>query len=173
MSKSKTIYGQAWISGNSLVQEQLLIIPGSSVVSENTVVLIEDIWKNLTEEPGSSNYGYKTNGKKYFYWEVQMTDMEDDTVIKKVKIECPAPKEGLFEEPYDLDKVSGDYAKYWVNKYKIAQENNEASFAIQRKSITFPGTTYVDYRTGELKKREEIKVENNDLGDISNLLGLF
>jgi hypothetical protein len=173
MSKSKTIYGQAWIHGNSLVQEQLLVVSGSSVVSENIVVLIDDIWDNLTKESESCEFGYKTNGKKYFYWEVQMTDLEDDSIVHKVKIECPAPKEGLFSEPYDPEKATGSYAKYWINHYKTAQENNEASFAIQKKSVTFPGSNYFNFSTGELKKTEDIIIENNDLGDISNLLGLF
>lgn len=181
MSNSKTIYGQAWIlrdpnpenPKDSLVQEQLLIVKGSSIVSENTVVLIEDIWDNLLNPTEGGEYAYKSNGKKFFYWEVNMTDVNDDSIVHKVKIECPAPKEGLFEEPYDLDKVEGDYAKYWVNKLKTAKDNVEASFAIQRKSVTFPGSTYVNHTTNQVFTVDTIVVKNDDLGDISNLLGLF
>ena len=173
MGETKLIKGQAWIQGNSLVQEQLLIIPGSTAIAENVVILIEDIWDNLTKEAGNSEYGYKTNGKKYFYWEIKQTSIDDDSIEVTVKIECPAPKEGLFEEPYDTSKVEGAYAKYWIEKFRIADENNKSSFAIQRKSVTFPGSTFVNYQTGEIYKTEDIKVENNDLGDISNLLGMF
>ena len=80
MGETKLIKGQAWIQGNSLVQEQLLIIPGSTAIAENVVVLIEDIWDNLMQEAGNNEYGYKTNGKKYFYWETKQTSIEDDSV---------------------------------------------------------------------------------------------
>ena len=172
MSNTKLIKGQAWIQGDSLVQEQLLITPGKPVL-QNVVPLIENIWDNLTTESDSSVYGYKYNGKKYFYWEVKMTDTSDDMVEVTVKIECPKPKVDLFSEPYDPEKVTGAYAKYWVGQLKTADENNKASFAIQRKVVTFPGDTYVNYSTGEIYETEEIKEENNDLGDISNLLSLF
>ena len=172
MSESKLIKGQAWIQGDSLVQEQLLISP-SMPVSENVVALIPNIWENLTTAPESSAYGYKTNGKKYFYWEVKMTDTSDDMAEVTVRIECPKPKPGLFEEPYDPDTVEGAYAKYWVGQYKIADENNKASFAVQKKVFKFPGDKFVDYTTGENYETEEIIEQNNDLGDISNLLSLF
>ena len=172
-AKTKTIYGQAWVQGDSLVQEQLLVSSDPKIpVTENVISLIDNIWDNLTTDKESSTYGYKTNGKKYFYWEVDMTDVGDDTLIHKVKIECPKPKPGLFEEPYDPDKVSGDYAIYWVGKLKTADENNKASFAVQQKSVTFPSMTYYNHKE-ENVELPEIKVENNDLGDITNLLGLF
>ncbi len=169
--KTKTIYGQAWVQGDSLVQEQLLVSPGMPVI-ENVVSLIDNIWDNLLTDKESSTYGYKTNGKKYFYWEVDMTDIGDDTLVHKIKIECPKPKGGLFSEPYDPDKVTGEYAKFWVNRMKVADENNKASFAIQKKSITFPNTEYYNQKQ-ETVELPSIKIENNDLGDITNLLGLF
>ena len=172
-TKFKLIKGQAWIQGDSLVQEQLMILSGSSIVTENTIVLIENIWDNLLTDAGSSEFGYKSNGKKYFYWEVKMTDTFDDSIEVTVKIECPKPKDGLFKEPYDSDKVTGAYAKYWVNQYKTALENSEEKLAIQKKSVTFPGSTFVNYSTGERYETETIVVKNNDLGDISNLLGMF
>ena len=169
--KTKTIYGQAWVQGDSLLQEQLTVSAGMPII-ENTVTLIDNIWDNLTTEPGASEYGYKTNGKKYFYWEVKMTDIGDDSITHNVCIECPKPKSGLFEEPYDVDKVEGAYAKFWVNQFRIADENNKASFAIQKKSVTFPKSSYYSQKE-EIIEVPEIKVENNDIGDITNLLGLF
>ena len=65
MSKTKLIKGQAWIQGDSLVQEQLLLIPGCPV-SENIVSLIDNIWDNLTADAGSSVYGYKQMEKSIF-----------------------------------------------------------------------------------------------------------
>lgn len=172
-TKFKLIKGQAWVQGDHLMQEQLMIFPGSSFVSENTVILIDNIWENLLSDAGSTEYGYKTNGKKYFYWEVKMTDTTDETVEVTVRIECPKPKDGLFEEPYNPDSVTGEYAKYWVNQYKIAHENSEHRMVIQKKSVIFPGTTYVNYETGEKYDTETVIIKNNDIGDISNLLGMF
>ena len=166
--ESKTIKGQAWIQGNSLVQDQILITTGGQT-SENVIVLIENIWDDLKSDSGT----YKTNDKGYFYWEYEMTDSEDDDVTVTVKIECPKPKEGLFTEPYDPDSYNGKYAKYWVEKFKTAAENYEYKAAIQKKEIVFPGTEYVNPNDGSLVTVKEMKVKNTDIGDITNLLNLF
>ena len=90
----KIIKGQAMIIGDSLVQNQTLI--SSSGVSENIVPLIKNIWEDLLKADGA--HEYKSNLKKtYFYWEYKMTDSEDDTTEITRMIECPRPKEGLFE----------------------------------------------------------------------------
>lgn len=162
----KTIKGAAWIQGDSLIQEQLLVVPGKDVIT-NTVVLVKDIWKDLTTE-GT----YKVANGKYFYWEYKATSHEDDDVELTLKFECPKPKEGLFKEPYDPEQVEGGYAKYWVAKLKEAQENYEYKAAIQKKEIVFPGTGYVG-QDGNYVKVDEIRVKNDDLGDITNLLGYF
>ena len=95
MSKSKIIKGQAFIIENALVQEQILLTPGQASTT-NIVELIKNIWDDLKTE-GT----YKSNKKKnYFYWEYEMTDTENEDSVIKVKMECPQPKEGLFEEPY-------------------------------------------------------------------------
>lgn len=166
MDQSKTIKGDVWIQGASLVQEQILVVPGKDSYT-NTIILIDDIWKDLSGE-GT----YKTNGKGYFYWEYKMTDTENDDVEVTLKFECPRPKEGLFKEPYNPDDVTGDYAKYWVGKLKTAQNNFENKAAIQKKEIVFPGSNYVN-QNGEFIQVEETKVSNTDLGDITNLLNLF
>lgn len=163
----KIIKGQAWIYENSLVQDQTLITTNGT--SENTVVLIENIWDDLTKASGNQ---YKTNNKGYFYWEVDMTSMEDDDVEVKVNVECPKPKPGLFQEPYDPDSVDSSYAKYWVGKMKTAQENYDNEYAIQRKEVVFTGSTYLD-QTGEAVVLDDYTFINSDLGDISNLLSLF
>ena len=164
---SKIIKGQAWIQGDSLVQEQILIVPNSAA-TRNVVVLIDNIWEDLTSDEGT----YKYNGKNYFYWEYKMTDTEDDDSEITIKFECPRPKSGLFTEPYDPEKVNGKYSKYWVSKLEQATNNFEYKAAIQKKEIVFPGTSYVN-QEGELVKVEETRICNNDLGDISNLLGFF
>ena len=166
MSESRIVKGQAWIQGDKLVQEQILITPGS-VSSTNVVALIENIWEDLI---GAGPY--KTNGRGYFYWEYKMTDTEDDNVEMVVKFECPKPKEGLFQEPYDPSKCSGEYSKYWVGRLKTAVDNFELKSTVQRKEVIFPGTTYVDSK-GDVVELEDTKFSNNDLGDITNLLNIF
>jgi hypothetical protein len=165
---NKIIKGQAWISGDSLVQDQILLTDtGKS--SENTVELIANIWDDLTKASGNE---YKTNNKGYFFWEVEMTSMEDDNVTVKVNIECPKPKPGLFQEPYDPDSVDSSYAKYWVAKMKTAQENYENEYAIQRKEVVFNGCTYQD-QEGHDVELPDYTFNNSDIGDITNLLSLF
>lgn len=167
MSKSKIIKGQAYIIGDALVQEQILLTTGSASTS-NVVELIKNIWDDLKTE-GT----YKSNKKKnYFYWEYKMTDTENEDSEVTIKFECPQPKEGLFEEPYDPETVEGDYAKYWVKKLKESTENYEYKAAIQKKEIVFPGTRYVN-QEGEVVEVEGTKISNTDIGDITNLLGLF
>lgn len=167
MSKSRIIKGQAFIIGDALVQEQILITPGNTSTS-NTVELIKNIWEDL-----KTDGTYKSNKKKnYFFWEYKMTDTENENSEVTIKFECPQPKEGLFEEPYDPDTVEGDYAKYWVKKLKTSTENYEYKAAIQKKEIVFPGTRYVN-QEGEVVEVKESRISNTDIGDITNLLGLF
>lgn len=164
----KIIKGQAWISGDSLVQDQILLTSDGKS-SENTVTLIANIWDDLTKASGNE---YKTNGKGYFFWEVEMTSMEDDDTIVTINIECPKPKPGLFQEPYDPESVDSSYAKYWVAKMKTAQENYENEYAIQRKEVVFKGTTYQD-QEGQDVTLPDYTFNNTDIGDITNLLSLF
>jgi len=171
MADFKTIYGQAWINEDSLVQEQIMIIPGKSAVT-NVVSLVSNIWDDLTSASGTYHKGTKPG---YFYWEYDMTDTENDEVTRKVQYECPRPKFDLFEEPYDPESVEGDYAKYWVERMKTASENYEKNYAIQRKEVLLKGTTYLGY-VGEdiLPTTIEDQVEtNSNFGDIMNLLNLF
>jgi hypothetical protein len=170
MSSTKTIKGQAWIEGNKLVQEQILLT-STHANTLNTVVLIDDIWADLTSASGT--YKVSPNNSRYFYWEYQMTDTEDDEHEVTVKFECPKPKEGLFTEPYDPNSVEGDYAIYWVTKMKEAVENYEYKAAVQKKEIIFPGTSYMSPDTNTIEQVQEIKVKNSDISDISNLLSLF
>jgi hypothetical protein len=167
MAISKLIKGQAWITPEGkLLQEQTLIT--SAGTSSNVVSLIDNIWDDLTKE-GTYKYNEK---KTYFYWEYKMTSIEDDNTEVTVMIECPKPKEGLFEEPYDPSKVKGEYAKYWVGKLKTTAENYAARCTIQPREVVFPGTEYVN-SLGEIVKVEKTSVSRDDLGDITNLLASF
>lgn len=167
MADYKVIKGQAWIDGNALVQEQVMIIPGKTSTT-NTVCLIEDIWEDLTSASGT----YRAGKPGYFFWEVTMTDSENDENEITINFECPKPKEGLFTEPYNPDAVDGEYAKYWVEKMRIASENYEKEYAIQRKEVLLKGTTYLDYNMDPVTIEDKVE-KNTGFGDIMNLLNLF
>jgi len=170
MTEYKTIKGQAWIEGEDLVQEQVMLIPGKAAIT-NVVAIISNIWDDLTSASGTYHTGVKKAG--YFYWEVTMTDSENDEVEITVPFECPRPKEGLFTAPYDPEAVEGDYAKYWVQRMKEASENYEKAYAIQRKEILLKGTEYFDTNIEGIKKVDDIVETNSNFGDITSLLGLF
>lgn len=159
----KLIKGQAWVSNGKLVQDQIAIFPGGKSTS-NVVVLIEDIWADLL-----TTGTYKTNGKGYFYWEVETTNIGDDDLEEIVFIECPRPRDEDFEK---LESATGEWAEYWSKRYKTALENAEKYLAIQKKEIVFPGTNYLN-QYGEMIQIDEKKETTNELGSIANLLSMF
>lgn len=169
MADEKIIKCQAYICGNSLVQEQIKLYPYGS--TDMTVVLIENIWDDLTSASGTYQVGVKKAG--YFYWEYQMTDSEDDNIEVTVHHECPRPKDGLFMPPYDPDAVEGDYAKYWVEKMREASENYEKAAAIQRKEVLLKGTEYFDPVLEGIRTIDDMVETNSNFGDIMSLLNLF
>lgn len=164
---NKVIKGQAWISGSSLIQEQITIAPGKQPTTE-TVTLVEDIWKDLTGDGGT----YKSNPKKtYFYWEVEQSSLDDGSPVKTM-IECPSPKDGLFVPPF-TQTVTGDWSKYWIGKFKTSYDNFQSRSTIQPKEVVFPGTEYVNPQGDIVKVQERRDSCTTDLGDITNLLGMF
>lgn len=174
MNETKLIKGQAWIYNDvkadgtiksSLVQDQIMVVPGVDSFS-NTVCLIDDIWADLTSTSGQ----YKTNNKGYFYWEYKQTLVDNPDVEVTVNFECPKPKEGLLT---GLSADKGDYVKYWLGKFKTAEDNYEEKIAIQKKEIKFPKSEYLDWETGQYKEVEESTVLNDDLGTIENLLNTY
>ena len=64
------------------------------------------------------------------------------------------------------------HAKYWVGRMKVASENYEKAYAIQRKEVILKGTEYLNSE-GSIVKVEDKVESNTNLGDIMNLLGLF
>lgn len=164
---TKTIFGQAYIVGDSLVQDQMLLAPGG-ILSNNTVVLIKDIWEDLQSETGK----VKSNSKGYFYWEVTMTSSENDDVNLVVRVEAPRPKPGLWGEDLSKVKANSEWAKWWLKKAQGAANNYEKEYAIQKKHITLAGTSYIS-QTGSTITLEDKVVQNNGLGDIENLLTIF
>lgn len=188
--EGKTIKGQPYILGDSLVQDQTKITSKGKAIDIPAAVIIEDIWENLknntpyTYDNGSKSY--KTNSKKdYFYWEVKQTSIESDDIEVTINFECPKPKEGLYDDllandtdPSDNSVTSkGDYTAYWYNKIYTARKNYQNEMTIQKKEVTFEPVTMTDYSTENFGEVREVvpgyTIKNDDLGDISNLLSLF
>lgn len=164
MTKAVTIYGQAFISEDALVQDQILFTDKTQ--SENTVVLIPNIWEDLKSTTGK----WKEGKSGYFYWEVEMTDTEDTERKIKVKVSCPKPDPSFFKYNFNPAPGDSDWTIYWKKKMKSIEDNPYNSVnAIQPKEITLPGTKYIN-QNGETVEIEETKVTRDGLGDIQNLL---
>lgn len=186
-------YGQAWINENSLVQEVITFTPEFDTKTE-VVVLIENIWNNLKDnvvsvieppvgneesatesDPNVMGYYVSPSKSNFFFWKVKQTPVDGVSGNFYIAFPCPEPKGGVYAEPYDptqFNKNTKPYSFYWVTKMKEATENYEKSTTIQRKEVTFPGTSYIGQDGSEVVV-EETTFVNNDLGDISNLLRLF
>lgn len=165
---SKTLYGNAWISGNKLYQDTITILPSGEML-DNTVTLIEDVWEDLLSDGGK----WKTNGKGYFYWIISYTDIGDDNLIHEVCFQCPEPN--LVTIPDLRDKIikgKSDWAEFWKKRIESVEKNFEEAYAIQRKSITLQGTEWID-QEGNVQKIETDTHQLNNFGDIENLLSMF
>ena len=177
MSESNVIKGQAWIKGDKLLQDQIVFL--NNIPTENIVVLISNIWDNLLKGPKEGEPTAKTNGKGYFYWELEINSIDNESELVKFLVECPKPREEDFiessEEASNLAtyKDSSEWANYWYERYKTAMENAEKKMTIQRKEVVFGGSNYID-PNGEPQTIEEKHVQTDHvLGSIANLLMMF
>ena len=71
----KVCYGQPYILKDQLIQDTVTFSEGGQVYN-GTNVVIEDIWEDLMAD----SHQYKKSGKKYFYWEVSITNDEDELI---------------------------------------------------------------------------------------------
>lgn len=193
------IKGQAWISNDDLVQDQIVFSDTNTADNgtNEVVTIISNIWDDLSSPTGE----YKSNGKGYFYWEYEMTDTLSDTGdVVTINFECPkltyekakeilvpgnTPEErdekeaeliaeqGLpFDDPRNGSLGKGDYIDYYITKFYEAYENNLKHGNIQRTEVTFPGSSHINL-DGRTIVVEEVTVTNYDFGDISNLLCMY
>lgn len=190
----KVIRGQAWIFDNKqLVQDCIKMDTLTGETYNYTDILVKDIWENLfasgcTSSATSNNYQYKYKESKdkegnvrpvFFYWEYEMSDSESDAETNAtVMIECPRPCSKYTNDAPDFKELekhaeTSQYAKFWLDKLKAFSDNYEKSAAIQKKEIVFSKTQYRDFSTGEITEVNEVRKDNSDLGDITNLLSYF
>ena len=159
---TKIIKGQAWISGNSLLQDQTLVGP-NGVTSSNTVALIENIWDELLSPTSTCK-----RDQNYIYWEVTVTSIDDEHIT--VRVECPRPKDGIFTPPYDPSTGKSEWSRYWLGKLKEVSDRAQETCTIQPKEYLLADSEYIEPGTGIVKKVEKKTIVNSDLGDVTNLL---
>lgn len=176
---TRIVYGQAFVSGNSLVQEQLLMIQmpnGSATTSENHVVLIPNIWEDLKKS--TETYNVKQVKDEFWYWDddkLVMTDMETEKSVK-VKVQIPRPSLDIFRDPETnaLDLKAKDEDSDWVKFWKERLSKHVNSLynsinAISPVEVTFPESSYLD-QNGNVVKKDAITFHRDDLSDLDNLL---
>ena len=172
---TKTIYGDVYITKvdsketESLVQVQTLVtqINGKIIMTDNIVTIIEDIWEgDLLSDSGT----YKTNGKGYFYWEVDKTDIENDDITIKEKVSCPNPLEKYYDRIVK-GEFSGSYADYWKTKIETARTNYENEAAILKKEVILTaGPEYNLVDDTHVTPENKTIVRDNPLNELGNLL---
>lgn len=192
MSDSVTIKGQAWIYDNSQVlQDQTLITANGT--SENTVILVDDIWEDLTTVSGKWK---QANGSKgYFYWEYKQTDtasqLADGSYSEvTIKLECPRPKPGFIESffldengfptnPRDWSdddiksKLDSDWAIYWANQLRDADYNYNKVGSLQKKEVTFISKETISFdkdTAGDVITKTTVTEEKPMYGSDDNLI---
>ena len=167
-TNTKTIYGQSYISGESLVQDQILLIDVNGRVSksENTVIIIENIWEDLKDKNGTA----KTKRPGTWYWEVDFTDIEDPDSVVKVNINCPKPGPEVFNNDFTIDSSDSDWSKYWKEKMQAVLDSPyNSTNALTPEEVILPGTKYID-QNGNLITLSETKVTRNGLSEVQNLM---
>ena len=185
--QTRTIKGQPLVVGNSLVQDQILLVTtdGKTVRSATgQYVILENIWDDLCSASGT----WKRR-KNHFYWLVERSETTDDngsdSTIKQA-VDCPKPAPELFD--FDFTEKPGDseWTKYWKEKFRETENSPYNSVnATYRKEVILPGTKYIKFgnvltqgqdTTVELEEggtgAEEIKVSERviDMDDTMNLL---
>jgi hypothetical protein len=185
--QTRTIKGQPLVVGNSLVQDQILLVTtdGKTVRSATgQYVVLENIWDDL-----QSTSGTWKRRKNHFYWLVERTETTDDngsdSVIKQM-VDCTKPTPELFDFDFTENPEDSEWTKYWKEKFRETENSPYNSVnATYRKEVILPGTKYIKFgnvltqgqdEAVELEDggtgAEEIKVEERiiDMDDTMNLL---
>lgn len=169
MAQTTTIYGQAFITDDALVQDMIFLIDlggGKVQKSENTVEIVSDIWEDLKSTTGEA----KTDGKGFWYWEVTQTNMQETDKTVTVKYPCPKPTPSTFDNDLEIKTGDSDWTKYWKEKMTTALNSPyNSTNALQQKEVTLKGTKYID-QNGDLVVIDDVQYTRTDLGDIQNLL---
>lgn len=162
----------------SLVQENITFVESGKKVKEfqETKVLIEDIWTDLKKSSGE----WKSNGKKYFYWEYEVTSLEDETI--KVQIEAPVPCREVFADEdgnvsFEISDSDSAWSKYWKTEMKKAESNYQDESKITEDRAKVMKTNLVDYTPGNESfpeiNTDGVMPKTDDRDLISNLQNIL
>lgn len=173
MANSKTINGFPVISGNSLIQDQILLIDVKGVVRQTqaNIVLIEDIWEDL--KAGTTKVEQHKTRKNYWYWEFEITDLEDTDKTKKVQVECPIPGPEVFDLDFSESASDSPWAAYWKS-VMLANEDSpyyNENAMVSRKVIKAGTDCAPDYSKPytpkvQSQKAEEIVRLDDDINNL-------
>lgn len=159
--QSRTVKGQPWILGDSLVQDQILLVTTDNrTVREATGVytVVQNIWEDLLSTTGTWK-----KVKKSFFWEVEVSDTSDDRgtdAIVKQLFECPKPEPELFGYDFEPKSSDSEWTLYWKGKFKTAESSvYNGTNAVYRKEVILPGTKYIKFGNA-LTQGQDVKVEN-------------
>lgn len=167
-AQTKSIYGQAYIMGESLVQDIIFLVTDGKTTSrsENTVIVIENIWEDLLSNSGQAKEGRPG----YWYWEVDMTDIEDPDTTVKMRINCPKPGPEVFNNDFEIKSGDSNWAKYWKGKIQeVLDSPFNSTNAITPEEVILPGTKYIN-QNGDLVTLEDVKVTRYGLSEVQNLM---
>lgn len=127
--KMRVVYGQPYLNGKSLLQDQILMIsmPNGSVNSSNNlVILIPDIWEELKKQV--NKYSVKQAKGNIWFWDdkdLVVTDTESEKNIK-FKVQIPIPNIEVFKDrsgklDLEYDRDDNEWTKYWKKYYEQRQ----------------------------------------------------
>lgn len=162
----------------SLVQENITFVESGKKAKEfqETKVLIEDIWADLKSSSGE----WKSNGKKYFYWEYEVTSLEDEAV--KVQIEAPVPCREVFADEdgnvsFEISDSDSAWSKYWKAEMEKAESNYQDESKITEDRAKVMKTNLVDYTPGNESfpeiNTDGVMPKTDDRDLISNLQNIL
>ena len=119
-TKYKIVYLQPYVSGKSVIQEQILMIQmpgGFTTSSKNLVTLIPDIWEDLKKSIGTYNVR-QAKGDTWFWDDEKLvvTDTETEKSIK-FKLQIPIPTKNIFKDFLE-DPNDSSWSTYWKRKLK-------------------------------------------------------
>ncbi len=161
--QTRTIKGQPLVVGNTLVQDQILLVTtdGKTVRSATgQYVILSNIWDDLLSKTGT----WKRR-KNHFYWTVDRTEMTDDngtdSVIKQ-EVDCPRPQPELFDFDFSESDGDSDWAAYWKAKFRATEASKyNGTNAVYRKEVILPGTKYIKFGNA-LSQAQDVAVELPD-----------
>lgn len=182
MTTTRNILGIPYISGNSLMQDVILLYTlDNKTVRETSsnVVLIDNIWDDLkTNEVGpralkvSGDYQVELKkSKKLWFYKVKYTnpDPEDTKEFLSFDLPVPTPKAETFD--LDFSEKSGDteWSSFWKGIMRKTEESEyNSSNAITDSKRPIPETQYMEYQKSDGTFSGEIKTIDSGLWEREN-----